>query len=84
MKYPVTCKTSADRTEFCYRAQELLRLLHNAIGREYREGRIIKIQWEMFLDKKFEPLSQRICEGINVNRELLFKSTKYLIDLEKI
>lgn len=84
MKYPVICKTSADKTEFCYRAQELLRLLHNAIGKEYREERITKAQWNIFLDERFEPLSQKVCKGITDNRELLFKSTKYLIDLEKI
>lgn len=84
MKYPINCATSADRTEFCYRAQELLRQLHNQMGKKYREGEISKEVWESFLKNKFEPLSQKICKGITDNRELLFKSTRYSIDLEKI
>lgn len=84
MKYPVNCTTPAERTEFCYRAQELLRQLHNQAGKKFREGKITKAQWESFLKNKFELLSQKICEGININRELLKQSTKYLIDLEKI
>ena len=84
MKYSVDCITSAERTEFCCRAQELLRLRHNVMGKKFRKGQITKAEWKEFLTNKFEPLSQKICEGITDNRALLFKSTKYLIDLEKI
>lgn len=84
MKYPIDCITPAERTEFCYRAQELLRLRHNVMGKKYKDGKITKEQWERFLKEKFEPLSQKICKGITDNRALFFKSTKYLIDLEKI
>ena len=36
--FPGDCTTPTDRTEYCYRAQELLRKLHNVFGRWYREG----------------------------------------------
>lgn len=42
--YPVDCITSAQRTEYAYRCQELLRLLHNAMGTWYREG-LTLTQW---------------------------------------
>jgi len=38
LKYPGDCITSADKIEYCYRARELLRLLHNTIGKWRREG----------------------------------------------
>lgn len=38
IKYPMGCITPEDRTAFCYRAQELLRLMHNEVGRWWREG----------------------------------------------
>lgn len=82
IKYPGDCLTPSEKTEFCYRAQELLRLEHNIMGKKYKEGEITEIEWKEFLEDKFEPLSQKICEGININRELLKNSTKYFIDLE--
>lgn len=36
--YPSDCDTSAKKTEWLYRAQELLRKLHNVFGRWLREG----------------------------------------------
>ena len=36
LKYPVDCITPAERTEYCYRARELMRLLHNVIGKWHR------------------------------------------------
>jgi len=36
--FPANCITPADRTEYTYRYQELLRLLHNVMGTWYREG----------------------------------------------
>jgi len=40
--YPPECKTTYEKTGVLYRAQELLRLEHNAKGKEYREGKITK------------------------------------------
>jgi hypothetical protein len=36
--YPVDCITPVQRTEYVYRCQELLRLVHNVMGTWYRDG----------------------------------------------
>jgi len=36
--FPVDCVTPAQKTEYAYRCQELLRQLHNVMGTWYREG----------------------------------------------
>ena len=36
--FPVDCVTPAQKTEYAYRCQELLRELHNVMGTWYREG----------------------------------------------
>jgi hypothetical protein len=50
LKFPPDCDTPSKRTEYCYRAQELLRRLHNSIGKWYREG-LAQSQWERFPQK---------------------------------
>jgi len=48
--WPVDCDTPAKRTEYCYRAQELIRLIHNGMGKWYREG-LTEAQWNNFPQK---------------------------------
>lgn len=50
LTFPVDCDTPAKRTEYCYRAQELLRLLHNGMGKWHREG-LTQTQWDKFPQK---------------------------------
>ena len=50
LTWPADCITPAQRTEYCYRAQELLRLLHNGMGKWYREG-LTHTQWNKFPQK---------------------------------
>lgn len=38
LKFPINCVSIQDRTEYCYRAQEVLRLEHNVVGKWFREG----------------------------------------------
>ena len=38
LTFPGNCITSSERTEYCYRAQELLRKLHNIFGKWFKEG----------------------------------------------
>lgn len=45
--FPSNCNTPEERTGFCYRAQELLRLIHNGMGRWFREG-LTENQWDRF------------------------------------
>lgn len=107
LTFPVDCDTPAKRTEYCYRAQELLRLLHNKMGKWYREGGVIQTQWNALLPQKlkkrypykaqiteaewrdftdnvFMPISERIEEKLNQNRELLLQSTAWQINVEDI
>jgi len=45
LDFPVNCITPADRTEYAYRANELLRLLHNVMGKWHGHG-IPKSIWD--------------------------------------
>jgi len=45
--FPANCNSPRERTEYCYRAQELLRLVHNGMGKWYREG-LTESQWDKF------------------------------------
>jgi len=38
LSFPVDCDTPRRRVEYCYLAQDKLRLLHNVMGQWYREG----------------------------------------------
>ncbi len=53
MEYPVDCKTPAERTEFLYRAQEKLRILHNQVTKWSDEG---------LTTKEYEALPTKIKE----------------------
>jgi len=44
MQFPVDCNLPRERTEFAYSAQEKLRLIHNGMGRWFREG-LTPAQW---------------------------------------
>ncbi|GAH06003.1 unnamed protein product [marine sediment metagenome] len=60
LEFPVDCITAAERTEYCYRAQELLRKLHNVFGRWFKEG-ITQIVWDKLpqkLKNKYPYVSQ--------------------------
>lgn len=50
LKFPLDCDSPRRRTEYCYRAIELLRLIHNGMGRWYREG-LTQNQWNRFPQK---------------------------------
>lgn len=47
LRFPTNCNTPEKRTGYCYRAQELLRLIHNAMGKWHREG-LTENQWNEF------------------------------------
>ena len=62
--------TNKDRLKYLYRAVELLRLEHNAKGKQYRDGVISKKDWEVFVATSFEPRSKRIFVEINKIKEI--------------
>lgn len=105
LTFPPDCETPAKRTEYCYRAQELLRRLHNVMGAWYREGiaqtkydklplkiknryaytpRLSEAAWLDFTADVFEPISRRITEKLLENRQHLFDSTTWAINVEDI
>lgn len=130
INFPIDCDTPRRRTEYCYRAEELLRRLHNHMGWWYRgfdflrdaEGRLVRdpdgkvildlnapwtqtqynhlpqklknrypyqtqlpqAEWDDFRRNVFEPISQRIAEKLLENREFLFQSTNWTINVEDI
>lgn len=50
LTFPINCDTPAKRTEYCYRAQELLRRLHNGMRKWYKDG-LTQAQWDKFPQK---------------------------------
>lgn len=44
LTFPIDCDTPAKRTEYCYRAQELLRWLHNAMW-YWHNIEVAEAQW---------------------------------------
>lgn len=48
--YPATCDSPRRKTEFLYRAQELLRLVHNGFSEWLHEG-LTKEQYNLFPEK---------------------------------
>ncbi|NOY72947.1 MAG: hypothetical protein GXP14_11325 [Gammaproteobacteria bacterium] len=45
--FPIDCTSPRQRVEYCYRAQELLRRLHNKVGRWYKTG-LTQTQYNKF------------------------------------
>jgi len=105
LSYPSDCDTPRKRTEYCYRTQELLRLIYNGMRRWCRDG-LAQNQWDRFPQKiknrypykpqltkdelldfnnnVFEPISDKISNQIGVQRQLLFESTEWEINVEDI
>ena len=80
--FPLTVTTSEDKTAFLYKAQEELRLLHNQMGDDFRNGIITEKQWQDFLQTVFNPKQEAISIEIIKARDFFKKDTKYTVDLE--
>ena len=70
LKFPTDCITVSDKVAYCYRAQEVLRLKHNAMGKQFRDGDITADDWQVFLSKIFDPMSTKITADLLINREI--------------
>ncbi len=81
LTFPDVVNTPADRTEYAYRSQELLRLLHNEMGKKFRDGVISKREWNSFLTETFQPASNKISDAIGEEREKLKRSSRWAIDI---
>ena len=82
--FPQDCTTPAERTEYCYRAQELLRLDHNAKGADFKDGKINENEWIDYKENTFMPKSDEIVKNLLEQRALLKKSNKWNIDIGNI
>lgn len=45
MKYPINCNTARRKTEYLYKAQEELRLLHNVFSQWHHKGKLTPDQY---------------------------------------
>lgn len=50
LTFPADCDSPRRRTEYCYRAQELLRLVYNGMKLWWKEG-LTQNQWDKFPQK---------------------------------
>ena len=82
LKIPINITTPADKTEFLYKAEETLRLLHNSKGMDYKDGKITQEEWETWLETYYFPRHRGVIIKILENRALLKNSTKYTVDPE--
>jgi len=71
INYPLTANTNFEKLEYLYEGQEALRLQHNKMGRQYREGIITEEQWQIYLKNVFNPKNQIIAEWTAKIGELL-------------
>ncbi len=57
VNYPLLVNTQIEQLEYSYRAEELLRLEHNEMGRKFRENEITENEWQRYLKNDFESRS---------------------------
>ncbi len=82
--FPQDCTTPAERTEYCYRAQELLRLDHNSKGQDYKDEVITEEEFISYRIITFDPKQSQILETMLKQRKELKISTKWIIDIGTI
>jgi hypothetical protein len=54
MKFPKTLSNNKERLKYLYRVQELLRLEHNAKGKDFRDGNITEKEFKHYQKHDFE------------------------------
>lgn len=84
INYPVSVSNSKDKYVYLYRLQELLKLEHNEIGKQFRENKITEKQWLSYKNDCFDSKSLLISNEICKYRELLKNDTKSIAKLSDI
>ena len=84
IKYPTEATTTPDKLEFCYIAQEKLRLEHNAKGEDFNKGNITKSEWLNYKNGRFEDKQNKICAEIVSLRTQLKESVRFNVDLDNM
>ena len=54
LTWPIDCTTPSQRTEYCYCAQEKLRVIHNKMGKWYTDGGVTETQYNSLLPQKIK------------------------------
>lgn len=81
IKFPINCTELKDKLKFAYRAQELLRLEHNDMGRQYRENKISDLQWKSYIGQH-KTCNYTLSCFIAENREIVMKSELGIDELD--
>jgi len=84
INFPIDCVTPNDRIEYCYIAQEALRIEHNSIGKDYRDGKINKSVFEAYVVARFKSKQRQIIDAMLAQKELLQKSARWSVDLNEL
>jgi hypothetical protein len=84
MNYPKEAVTLNDKVEFCYQAQEALRLEHNSKGADFRTGVISETTWKDYTDNEFKSKSQMISKSLCTLKDELKASTRFTVDLNNL
>lgn len=89
-QYPLLANQPIEKLEWVYRAEEVLRLEHNAMGDQYRSGKITEAQWNDYLLKSFDEKSKRLGYEKATIREALgyahvgdMKATSTIVEMER-
>jgi len=82
MKYPGDCTVERDRMEYNYIAQETLRREHNTKGKDFREGKITKAEWDTYTLNEFRPRQVAISEQIVNQKTRMKASTRWIVDTD--
>lgn len=77
--YPQDCITPKDKIEFCYIAQETLRLDHNE-----KALQLSKEDFKNYKEVEFRPKQRAIINSMLEQKEKLKKSKKWRIDLQSL
>jgi len=80
--YPSICDNDMKKMAYIQRAQEVLRLKHNAMGALYRNKKITKQQWEDFVKNYFDPRSDAVVQEILKLRHNFRAAKTFSVDLD--
>lgn len=83
LKLPAEAVTAKDKIEFCYQAQEALRLEHNEKGRQFREGEITEAEWLAYKEE-YRAKRDAVIEEMLAQKEAMKASTRFTVDLQNI
>lgn len=70
MDIPTQLTTYQDKLKYLFRTKELLRLEHNARGKNFRDGKITEAEFRDYQLADFEPRLKNVLQEINKIKEV--------------